>query len=1040
MEELINAIESGEARRWLVVMPHQYALRRLRLELARRYGCVFGLRAATFHGLVESLAVGLDGVPPAVPEVVAEEAVGNVAKELPHAALSELLRSPSAQRAALATIRNLKIAGVTPDRLSGIRDDKLKILAELWRRYDNILRNRWLDPADREMRIIDAVVRGNAKPPGFDHLWVSGFPYLPPHHKRLLGALATQLRIHLRLPSDGGRTELFSDNEDLIRRAEEWPAGASAEPLEVFHGDGLVGRLQRCLFAPLADPLEHDPERISVARAPSRYDEVEAAATRILALLGKGVPPERIGLTMRNIGPYDQFIRDVFSRHSIPYHYRRGIPLLQAPPVRLVMKLTEIGQRPSRFDELLALINSYCIRFDHKEATKNMIVHSQVFSERPEKWPPRLEAVKQKSGRQQGLGNEDIEAAAQEFEKLLNRCAELWQGRDPLEKLKALIADFIVLPQGTDNPRDDGDRRALRQLLDLLEGIGTQFDRLPALGLEPTAHPIERLREEIRKQSFSEPVAAIDAVQVLNFFDMGYARVDHLFVFGLDEGTVPAAPFRSNSLLSDSDIEHLRRAGLDEERNLRDSGRLRNDEAQAFLLALGAARLEIRLSYPAINSDGRETSPSPYLSEIERILGIEKQEPEPLPGADLRTIEQVPPHRLALQRQLVRRLFRADLPEEDRLATPTYKLLLERDGEKRALRRLFGIHEIEERRRRALFVPPQIRRQKSDRYSGRIEDRELREKIRAEFENSSWSTRRFEKFGKCPFDFFLEYCLGLEELQLPAEEPTPRDEGSLMHLITKEFVEEAEYPLRDLDSSLKLMNTIVPKAFAHRYPVFKPEDYPPPLHLLRERVRRLMSRFVGHEMDLEDRTPTEELESAFGDDERPCFLTLTGRRIDFGGRFDRIDQYKNPPPCKLVIDYKRSGKGTGFKDSIRGHDLQLPLYLLAAAEIFDIDPGDIRAAIFNLRETELHELNPNLANNYRDWPYFLGLSGTPSDNYDWGDAPPVRLIELLDEMIGQILDGYFPVEGRNGAQVPDPANLVGRWLETPPEFERSEPE
>ena len=1034
MEDLVNAIESGEARRWLVVMPHQYALQRLRRELARSCGCVFGLRTTTFHGLVESLSAGLDGVPHSVSKVVAEEAVGNVAKELPHAALSELLCSPSAQRAALVTIRDLKIAGVTPDRLSAIRDDKLKALAELWRRYDDIFRDEWLDPVDRETRIINAVVQGDTEPPGFDHLWVSGFPYLPPNHKKLLSALAPRLRLHLRLPSDGGRTELFRDNEDLLRRAEEW-SDAISEPLEVSHGEGLVRQLQRGLFAPLADPLEHDPERISVARAPSRYDEVEAAATRILQLLDKGVPPARIGLTMRNIGPYDQFIRDVFDRHRIPYHYRRGIPLLQAPPVRQAMKLTEIGQRPSRFDELLGLVVSAYTKLQHKKAIRDLLVRSPVFSESSERWPQRLEAIKQKSGGQQGLGSKAIEVATQKLEKLLKRCANLWKGRDPLGELRRLISDVIALPPGTDHARDDGDRRALRQLLDLLEGIGTQLDRLPALGLEPTTHAIEHLREEIRTQSFSKPVAEVDAVQVLNFFDMGYNRVDHLFVIGLDQGTVPAPPFRSNSLLSDSDIERLRRAGLDEDRNLRDSGRLRNDEAQAFLLALGAARHEIRLSYPAISSDGRETSPSPYLTEIERLLGIEGQEPELLPGADLRTIEQVPPNRLALRRQLIRRLFRGDL-EQDRLAVPVYKLMLARDDEKRSLQRLIGIHEIEERRREALFAPPQIRRQQSDRYSGRIEDRELRERIRAKFENSLWSTKRFETFGKCPFAFFLEYCLGLEELQLPAEEPTPRDEGSLMHEIAKRFVDKADYPLRDIDASLKLMNTIVPKAFAPRYPVFKPEDYPPPLRLLRERVRRLMSRFVGHEMDLEDRVPTDELESVFG----PCSLVLPGRRIDFGGRFDRIDKYKNPPPCKLVIDYKRSGKGTSFKDSVRGHDLQLPLYILAAAMIFDIKPSDMHAAIFNLRDTKLHYLDPNKTDRRMDWPYFLDLRDTPSGNYDWGDAQPVRLVELLDEMVAQVLDAYFPVEGRNGAQVPDPANLVGRWLETPPEFERSESE
>ena len=93
--------------------------------------------------------------------------------------------------------------------------------------------------------------------------------------------------------------------------------------LNPFTGKGLIGKVQRSLFAPLYKALQPDPKRIKIGAAPSRYDEVEEAARRISELLEKGVPPEKIGLTMRSIGPYDQFIRDVFERQKIPYFYRR---------------------------------------------------------------------------------------------------------------------------------------------------------------------------------------------------------------------------------------------------------------------------------------------------------------------------------------------------------------------------------------------------------------------------------------------------------------------------------------------------------------------------------------------------------------------------------------------------------------------------------------------------------------------------------------------------------------------------------------------
>lgn len=41
---------------------------------------------------------------------------------------------------------------------------------------------------------------------------------------------------------------------------------------------------------------------------------------------------------------------------------------------------------------------------------------------------------------------------------------------------------------------------------------------------------------------------------------------------------------------------------------------------------------------------------------------------------------------------------------------------------------------------------------------------------------------------------------------------------------------------------------------------------------------------------------------------------------------------------------------------------------------------------------------------------------------------------LINEIINEIKTAYFPVEGRGGTQVPHPVNLIGRWLELPPEM------
>lgn len=1042
MISLLRAIEDGRAESSIVLLPNRLALNRLRKDIVDKLGGVFGLRMATMRGFLEELATGLPDVPQSFPDTVAEEAIGNIASKLSHPVLSRLLRQPSVQRASLYSIRELKLAGINREQLASSGNKKLRAVCDLWHRYDELCnKNQMLDPIDRELLTIQNVERNNVELEGVTYIWVAGFPYLQPHYQRFLKALGGTYRLHLYLPSDGGSTDLFASNERFLREVEGWSSRHTAEPQDITDGDGLVGELQKAVFASSRSVLTSDPERIAIATAPRRFDEVEASVFRIQQLLRKDIPPGEMGITIRNLAHYDQFIRDVFERHRIPYYYRRGIPLLQSSPVRLAMRMTEIAQpgRPLRFEKLLGFVTSVFLNIQHNDLIRSAILQSRIYSDHPENWSALIVNSLNRIDKQE-FSSEAVRAAKAEIRELLDRCINLWKKPEPLGQLRKLAEDRIILP-GEQTRDSDGLYQGWRQFLGILEDLSTQYAKVKDFGLKHTVHPIERLRERIRNETMRPHGFADDAVQILNFYDMGYVKVDHLFVLGLDERTVPAPSFQNNRILSESDIQELRRLDIAGSGFLKDSEQIREEEAQAFLLAVCSARSELHLYYPAIDNDGRETTPSPFLAEIMRILGVEDREPARLPGADLRTISQVPPEPLALRRQLTRRLFRPDLTDRDELVPPTFNLLLQRESERSQLENLFRIKGIEDARFDALFSPPQLRVKKSNRYCGRIEDGGIKESILRKFGSAYyWSASSLEMYGNCPFHFFIKYCLGLEEFQLPTEEPLPLDEGLVMHEIVNEFVEQSTYPIQDLNEAIKLMNSIVEEHFAKRCPKIEWSTGPTGIRLFKEKVGRLMTNFVRYEVtEVRDRRPlTTEL--SFGKGESVCEITLPNRKIRLEGRFDRMDRFLENEERLLVIDYKRTGKSIGYKPSIKGHSMQMPLYLLAAAQLFGSDLGELEAAIFDLRKTKLHGLKPTQANQHGDWPYFFGISETKSERYKKHDYPAARLTDLLDEIVGQILNAYFPVEGRNGAQVPEPANLVGRWLEIPPEFEQSEAE
>lgn len=190
--------------------------------------------------------------------------------------------------------------------------ERLARMGKLWRRYEQRLGGRWTDREGWELEILARLVAHEGVPasllaPGA-LVKMEGLLRLNPAHRSLLQRLA----------------------------AMEFPLElASAVPPEDFP---LLARTFGSLLNRATALPEAGPVRIERVEAPTPYAEVYAIGTRVRRwIVQEGIAPERIAVAFRDLGPYSQFVADVFGRLNVPYYERRGEPLAFQPLVRAAL-------------------------------------------------------------------------------------------------------------------------------------------------------------------------------------------------------------------------------------------------------------------------------------------------------------------------------------------------------------------------------------------------------------------------------------------------------------------------------------------------------------------------------------------------------------------------------------------------------------------------------------------------------------------------------------------------------------------------------
>jgi ATP-dependent helicase/nuclease subunit B len=275
-----------------------------------------------------------------------------------------------------------------------------------------------------------------------------------------------------------------------------------------------------------------------------------------------------------------------------------------------------------------------------------------------------------------------------------------------------------------------------------------------------------------------------------------------------------------------------------------------------------------------------------------------------------------------------------------------------------------------------------------------------------------FSAHQFNSMGRCPFQYFAGYVLGLSPLEEVTEEADPKERGLAAHTILARFFREtkrrdglgtAQVTKANLEQAKGLLKQVTGQYFRERRQLGQVGDARL-WEIERDILWRHLERFLEFEVEMQEKDARrgtsyvpDRFEYVFGKaQEAPLALSGPGGTLLLEGRVDRIDVPAQPtsPPSFRVWDYKTGGSSQP-RDILRGTDFQLPVYVLAARQNLFGDASECERCGFYVVQRPVNQDSKVLA--------------VPRSRGIGVNEVIEKTLEWLPKLAGQIRKGEFPV-------------------------------
>ena len=724
--------------------------------------------------------------------------------------------------------------------------------------------------------------------------------------------------------------------------------------------------------------------RIKKIEAPDEETEIEIIAQEIKKLIiEENVEPSNICVVFNLIQNYAPIVRDIFNKYKIPFNLTDRILLANTVPITAIVSTLEILENDFYYKNVFRSLGSGFWEVMNIDTHNLFRVSEQIkIVTGYQNWVNSIQ--NEINSLRLDRANDDS-SEIQKLEKAINDIEKINSVIEPFRKpntyeefyklLEALIIKLKIPVALLNSPLDQ--EKNIRSVGKFLDIISEVFSLLESQENEKKKHSFGFLLEQVRTicswARYNVKEKSDYGVQVTSFDEIKGFEFEYLFVPRLIDGQLPTkySPeiFKTESFKKSADMHQC-------------------EDRFKFYSAFMSFNKRIYISYPK-TWGGKDTVKSSFLNELDLIFESEnvvtasdtlfnEEEYQIYIGSNFEKREQ-----FDFEIQNIQKLESAILIDKMRLgeerASSTYNGFLKQDNQELDL-------EINE--------------------------------LLSSFKEKQFSVTQLETYAKCPFKFFIERVLNIEEIEEPTEDIEAIEMGRLLHEILFRFYEKIREQKIIIsgchqlifDKALKIIFSIAQEEigkinFKSPLSFFEKEKL---LGLNGNHEDSILFKFVEKERELDPEFVPSFFEVSFGKlNNNNSDKSLTHNTpVDVGGvrlrgKIDRID-INHKLRTFNIVDYKLSGTKPKAYELKNGISLQLPIYMFAAQQllkeklILDYSPGDM--IIYSLKYSE---------DSFK--PIIVSFK-------ERGEKDPISITQLIEisktyvtEYVNSIAEGIFPL-------------------------------
>ena len=688
-------------------------------------------------------------------------------------------------------------------------------------------------------------------------------------------------------------------------------------------------------------------DSLAIIRAKNRESEIELIAKELKDLITeKNVEPHNICVVFNLIQKYSPAVRDIFSLYGLPYNLTDRFSLSNSSPVVAVINFLEILENDYFYKNIFRALSSGYVNIKGADlsgllrASRELKILSGY-----ERWTNALEDAlahqTDDDSFEKFSGKRDSFTKALESLQLLNNYLKYFKGKLTIKEFRDRLIKLMFelkIPVNLINDETGDDYLLEGSVEKNIKAVNTFIEITnEILGLleEEHGHTVKfslkfflnHLRTAVVSARYNIKEKPGYGVQVTTLNEIRGLKFDYLFICGMCDGDLPTR-YTPEIFLSGS---FFRR----EENH-------QTEERYHFYQALCSWKKGLYLTYP-LSEERKELVQSNFLTEFKNLFSVKTK---------------------------------SEIDFKNTIYSKEEFLKLAGETDISLLKKKYGneeiIIDIEQIEKAKQINKIRINEMSGDSpYAGNIY--ESLEDTGKEWLNDlkfrQYSVSQLETYAKCPYKYFAERILKLEEIDEPTEEVEALEMGSLLHNIFYEFYKELkEKKIILFRCSASDFNFAEELLFSIARKKIDDANFKSPLSFYeREKIlgingkkeNSILYEFLKKEREQADGFVPEFLEVSFGRIDKEgipdSIKNLKANGVLIRGKIDRVDLNSDQEEFR-VIDYKLGGAKPSSSDLETGISLQLPLYMYAAKELIKAqlnkDYEAESAAIYSLKYSE----------------------------------------------------------------------------------------